>query len=109
MRFKINGGTPKGGKSLCVSCRNAKTIKGQNCEEVILCGYFRQTASYGQVPFKVAECTEYHPMNMPWKHEMEEMAWTIQARKRGPSGFKPDAPLEVTITPPKGDPYGPED
>src|SRR6185437_10345760 len=97
-----NGGTPKSGKSLCVSCKYAYTVKGQNMQEVVICTHiFSETSTGGVVPFRVAECTEYHAMNQPWQHELEEMAWKIEARRRGPSGFKPDNPIEVIITPPK--------
>ena|SRR6185437_10746275 len=101
MKFKIQGGTPVSGKSLCVTCKYAYTVKGQNCQEAVLCNHvFGETRTGGIVPFKVAECTEYHPMNQPWQHELEGMAWKIEARRRGPSGFKPDQPIEVIITPP---------
>ncbi len=57
------------------------------------------------IKFKVAECSEYHPMNVPYLHEMKDIAWKIEARKRGPTGFGADAvkegEMEVIVTPPK--------
>ena len=56
------------------------------------------------VPFRVAECASYHPTNMPWLHEMEQIAWKIEARKRGTVGFEPDrSEMEIIITPPSKD------
>lgn len=36
------------------------------------------------------------------------MAWKIEARKRGPTGFQPDQPteMEIIISPPKSSPTG---
>lgn len=88
IQIKVHGETPRGGKSICHTCKNAKIVKGQNCEEYIACGAYEMfKATGGRVPFKVAECSKYHPVNMPWLHEMEEMAWIVEARKRGPAGF----------------------
>ena len=104
LQIKIHGGTPKAGKTLCATCKNAKTVKGQNCQEIIFCGSL--TFPHHVVPFKVSECGSYHPSNVPWMHEMEEMAWKIEARKRGPVGFNdPDArgegQMDVVITRPR--------
>ena len=106
INFKIsNGATPKAGKSLCVTCKHASVIKGQNCEELIFCG--GDMWPHGKpVPFRVAECGSYHPMNVPWLHEMEQMAWKVEARKRDKPGFAGAMPdeteqsMEVTINPP---------
>jgi len=103
LQIKISGGTPKAGKSLCLSCKNAKIVRGQNCEERITCNSGNLWESTrGVVTFRVSECGEFHPVNMPWKYEMEEMAWIVSARRRGPAGFQPeDGEMEVTITAPK--------
>lgn len=88
LSIKISGATPKGGKPICSTCKHAKKVIGQNCEEIVFCHMFARGGSgTGPVPFKVAECGDYHPSNMPWLHEMEDMAWTIEARRRGPVGF----------------------
>jgi hypothetical protein len=102
MSFKIINGTPKSGKSLCLTCKHGKVVKGQECQEVLFCSsVFSKNYSYGYVPFRISECAEYHPSNMPWLHEMENMAWKIEARKRGPVGFEPDrCEMEIVITKP---------
>lgn len=77
-------------------------------EEKIVCSAGMWHESRGVVTFKVAECNEYHPLNVPWLREMEQMAWKIEARKRGPAGFAkagtlPQAgedEMEVTVEPP---------
>lgn len=102
LQIKISGGTPKQGKSLCVSCKHGQSVRGQNMEEHLECeaGLFR--VSGNRVPFRVAECSTYHPSNMPYLHEMKQIAWNIEARKRGPVGFeKQDETMEVVVTPPK--------
>jgi len=105
LQIKIQGETPKSGKSLCHTCKYSSIVVGQNCEELIVC----QHVFEGRVTFKVARCGEYHPSNMPWKHEMEDMAWKIEARKRGQKGFQPDGPdLQVVVTPPKNNGGFPE-
>jgi hypothetical protein len=103
LQIKIHGETPKSGKSLCRTCKHATLVKGQNCQEVIFCsGPFSGDAGMGPVPFKIASCGSYHPVNMPYLHEMQDIAWEVKARRRGPVGFEPDLrPLEITITPPK--------
>lgn len=73
-------------------------------EEHIECGNGMFSAYRNRVPFRVAECSEYHPSTMPWLREMKEIAWNIEARKRGPVGFEkqPDeSEMEVIVTPPK--------
>lgn len=107
LSIKIHGGTPHLGKSLCHTCKNAKIVKGQNCEERIVCGanlFSRGPFSdNGVVTFRVSECSKFHPINMPWLHEMEEMAWTIEARRRGEKGFRlqeGEGEMQVVITRP---------
>lgn len=102
LQIKIHGATPKSGKSICHSCKKATIVRGQNCQEIVFCGLFG--SSGGTVPFKVAECGDYHPLNMPWLHEMEDMAWKIEARRRGAVGFNdPTArvEMEVVVTRPR--------
>ena len=103
MSLKIIGGTPKSGPSICKSCKHAKMIKGQNCQELVLCHLFpTYSGAPGNVPFRIADCASYHPTNMPWLHEMQEIAWMIEARKRGPVGFEPDkCDMEIVITKPR--------
>lgn len=103
LSIKISGGTPKVGKSLCVTCKHAQIVRGQNMEEHIECGDGIFAGNRGRVPFRVAECSGYLPANMPTLYEMKAIAWNIEARKRGPVGFEmpEDGEMEVVVTPPK--------
>lgn len=105
IHFTIKGQTPQGGKSACLTCKHASVVRGQNCEERVLCGAGMFNPN-GLVRFKVAECAAFYPMNVPWKYEMEQMAWIIEARHRGPKGFEQPEPseMEVVITKPKDRP-----
>ena len=103
MKIKVQGGTPKSGKSLCITCKYSMVLKGQEGQEIIICR--RLFDDRRPIPFKVAECSEYHPSNMPSLHEMEDMAWKIEARKRGPVGFEPEkVEMEIVITKPNSSP-----
>lgn len=93
LAFKILGGTPKTGASLCNSCRHRKYVRTQNGKEVTRCNAF-MFGEYVPVPFPVYECSAHHPTNMPFLHEMEEIAWVIEARRRGPKGFADGVPIE---------------
>lgn len=101
--IKIKDGTPLSGKPLCQTCKHATVTLGQNKEERIVCGSDVFNATRGLVTFRVAQCGSYHPSNMPWLHEMEQMAWKIEARRRGPVGFSEpaDGEMEVVITRPR--------
>lgn len=101
LQIKIQGATPKSGKSICLTCKKGTVVKGQNCQEVVFCNVFQNSG--GVVPFRVAECGEYHPVNVPWLHEMEALAWKIEARRRGPAGFTtPDEDvMEVVVVRPR--------
>jgi hypothetical protein len=106
LQIKIHGGTPKTGKTLCATCKHAKKVVGQSCQELIFCAALTFPGRSDIVPFRIAECASYHPTNMPWLREMEQMAWIIEARKRGPVGFndpdsRGDEQMEVVITRPK--------
>lgn len=99
-RINVRNGTPKSGPSKCYSCKHAALVKGQNNEELVFCDGPFANLRPNLVPFPVAECGRYHPANMPWKYEMELLAWEITARKRARTGFQPET-IEVQITPPK--------
>ena len=107
IEFSIHGATPKGGKPLCYSCKHASVVSGQNCEEFIRCTGDMFSHSRGLVTIRVSSCGSYHPSNVPWLHEMKEIAWKVEARRRGPSGFQQpeESEMEVTIKPPSGQNY----
>jgi hypothetical protein len=98
IQIKISGETPKSGPAICHTCKNASIAQGQNCEERIICRGDIFNSTKGVVTFRVAQCGSYHPKNQAWLYEMEEMAWKIEARKRGSVGFSdPDLPAEMDI------------
>lgn len=111
--FKVLGGTPTSGKSLCLSCANMARRIGQNLEDQIFCSSYAFLTSSPSgdanlVPFRVAECSEYRAFNTQSLKDMNDIAWIIQPRKRGPSGFtegvkvgeEEKGPIELEIVPP---------
>jgi hypothetical protein len=104
MRVRIKDGTPQSGKSLCMTCRDAGIVKGQNGELVIHCRADMFSHLRGNVPFRVYECTSYTQINSLDRYQMEAIAWKIEARHRGPRGFvvpAGESSMEVVITKPK--------
>lgn len=104
IQIKVKDGTPISGKSLCITCKHSGIVKGQNGEISVHCNSGVFEYRMGHVPWKVAECSKFMPSNMPYRHEMEEMAWKIEARKRGPKGFEipaGESEMEIIITKPK--------
>lgn len=100
MNIKIRGGTLPGGKSLCFSCNHSEVIRGQNGQEVILCGALSWDRR--QITFPVAECTMFRSGGSISLSSLKEIAWVVQARRRGPAGFEPNEDnIEITITPPQ--------
>lgn len=100
--LKMSGATPSGNKSLCYTCKHSIVVKGINCEEAILCNeaFYKNGATL--VPFRVAECTMFQNRNHPEKYEMEKIAWSVEARRRGPVGFDQCSnEMDIVITEPK--------
>jgi len=102
LQIKIQGGTPKAGKGLCHTCKAGNIVVGQNCEERIICRADMFQSSRNVVTFRVAQCGSYHPSNIPYLHEMEQIAWKVEARRRGPAGFTQpeEGEMELVITKP---------
>lgn len=111
--FKILGGTPKSGRSLCLSCANMARRIGQNLQDQIFCSSYNFETGNGSsiVPFRVSECTEYRPFNQASIKDMNDIAWIIEPRKKGPAGFvdgaikkegeeEDESQMEIVITPP---------
>ena len=119
--LKVINGTPTSGKSRCDSCVHCQTVKGQNCEEIKTCeqGMFGAALGLdrwgvrrlpGRIIFKVSDCTGYRESTQISLGDMEKIAWTISARKRGSVGFaegqtNPDE-LEMVISPPERKEHG---
>jgi hypothetical protein len=100
MSDKVRGGTPKGSNSICLNCRKAQVIRGINFQSQIIC----YASSKGFVMgYPVEECSVFDDKRVPALYQMEQIAWTVQSRNRGPIGFAGDGRMEVTIVPPDAD------
>jgi hypothetical protein len=98
MGDKVRGGTPKAGTSLCLNCRTAHVIRGLNLQEIIFCKAGHPAI---QISFPVVECSVFDDKRIPSRYDMENIAWTVQSRNRGPMGFAGDGKLQITIEPPE--------
>lgn len=95
---KVIGGTPRGSRSLCHSCRFAQVMRGINMQEEIRCLRLGQQPPL--VRFPVADCNVYESKSSPSLYQMEQIAWQVTSRHRGPAGFGVEAQREVHIEPP---------
>ena len=87
MRIKVNGGTsPSGADPLCPSCASYNIARGTNSNQV----YATCSAFIMIIKFPVTSCTRYNHANSVSLYDMQNMAWSLCADKRGHSiGFKP--------------------
>jgi hypothetical protein len=95
---KVHGGTPRGNstESMCKSCRNARVTRGVNNQELIFC-----MIGHGiRIHFPVTECSVYDNKGQPPLYEMQNIAWVIHSRNRGPIGFAGEGRTELVIDPP---------
>lgn len=101
MSDKVYRGTPKTQTSMCLNCRNALTARGLNREEVVYC---RATGNQAlRVTFPVVECSSFDDKAQPALYQMENIAWIVKSRNRGPVGFVGDGKTEVVVEPPSQD------
>jgi hypothetical protein len=100
---KVYGGTPKTSESICLSCRLSQIVRGTNLQQIVYCNAVHPTARIG---FPVYECTTYENKSLPSRYEMEQIAWTVQSRNRGPIGFTGGNLTEITIEPPSKEKFG---
>ena len=52
------------------------------------------------VRFPVSECSAYDDKRMPSRYDMEQIAWMVQSKNRGPVGFAANGSMEVEIVSP---------
>lgn len=97
MADRVIGGTPKGTKSLCVTCRAAHHVSGLNLQQVVYCQKLSPSA---RITFPVETCSGYDDKRNPALYQMEEIAWQVQSRSRGSVGFAGDRDLSIQIVPP---------
>lgn len=99
---KVRGGTPRGGsESMCKSCRLAQITKGINNQELVLCRAAGN--SLMRVNFPVVECSVYEDKSQPPLYEMQNIAWIVKSRNRGPMGFTEGERTEIIVEPPGHD------
>lgn len=97
MADKVQGGTPRGITSLCVTCRAAHNVVGVNMQRVTICRIGQPV----QVTFPISECSAYDDKRIPALHQMYEIAWEVKSRIRGQAGFaEPRRDMDITISPP---------
>jgi hypothetical protein len=98
---KVHGGTPRGGtESICRSCRHAQVTRGTNNQELILCRAVGNQSV--QVGFPVYECNSFDDKSQPPLYEMQNIAWIVRTRNRGPVGFTDtDSRTVITVEPPQ--------
>jgi hypothetical protein len=86
VKFRINGGTPEEGVSLCVTCSYGLVRRGFSAaQEEIVCRVTRPTE---RVPFRVRECSEYEDRRLPNLYSMQKIAWVLLTKSAGRSiGF----------------------
>ena len=94
---KVHGGTPQGNKSLCVTCRNAKHTQGLHLQQHTLCLVTHYKPM--EITYPVSTCSMYDDKRMPSYYQMEQIAWVVQTRSRGPAGFAGNM-NDVEIHPP---------
>jgi hypothetical protein len=97
MADRVIGGTPKGTKSLCLTCRAAHHVSGLNLQHVVYCQKLNPSA---RITFPVETCSGYDDKRVPALYQMEEIAWQVQSRNRGAVGFAGGRDLTIQIVPP---------
>jgi hypothetical protein len=99
MSDKVIGGTPRSGASLCLTCRNAQVMRGQNFEQHVFC---HVPAKGLEVTYPVSSCSSYDDKRQPALYHMQKIAWNITTTKHVKPGFEGDkSTSEVTVTPPE--------
>lgn len=94
---KVHGGTPVGNKSLCVTCRYAKNTQGLHLQQHTTCLYTHYKPI--EITYPISTCSVYDDKRMPSYYQMEQIAWIVQTRSRGPAGFAGNM-NDVVIRPP---------
>ena len=92
MKTKVYGGQPQSGKSLCYTCRYCHLVRSVNLQEAIHCITLDR-----DITFNVVECSKFDPKNNPGLKSMEEIAWVVETRTRGPWGFNGEKNTEIVV------------
>jgi hypothetical protein len=87
MRIKIQ---PTRDIGLCSTCREAHVFEQADNRLTVICNSHQRPIN---ITKPVTYCNEYDDIRVPWRHDMEKIAWTVTTDKSGKSiGFKPPEP-----------------
>lgn len=95
MKFKIQGGTPKGRKDpLCTSCAHSLVSEDDRGDIYIYCSLYGFGGEALRIERKIVRCSSYNERNKVSIHQMEKIAWILRTEKGGKQiGFKPYSKL----------------
>jgi hypothetical protein len=80
--LKIHGGTPRGDRNLCSTCRQCQRTKGMNSgRETALC--FASGSQPRRLSEPMVECSSYSDKRTPDLFSMKEIAWSLMTDKGG--------------------------
>ena len=95
MITKVYGGQPSEGRSLCYTCRNCQFMRSSSLREDIYCHFLSK-----YILHNVTECSKYDPSKNPGLKQMEQIAWVVETRTRGPWGFEGEKTTKIVVRPP---------
>lgn len=96
---KVYGGTPQGNRSMCQTCRFALNIRGTNMQQDSFCLRLGGNTPV-RITYPVEQCNGYEDKRMSSIYDMQQIAWTVATRNRGPVGFQTPETAEISIEPP---------
>lgn len=86
--YHVKGRVERG---LCGTCEEAVTITFDSGETELLCADYTIARSAGSEGRRITEpvvrCSEYIERGKASKREMEKIAWVLEFKKGGPTGF----------------------
>jgi hypothetical protein len=84
---------------LCASCKYCQVIYMQN-EMRVFCQAL--PSENRMIPRAVTNCNSYMDKNLPYKHELEDMAWILRTNEKAVKiGFKMEIAREVKFESPE--------
>ncbi|MDE2098309.1 MAG: hypothetical protein KGL39_13735 [Patescibacteria group bacterium] len=86
LKFAKGMATPDGCVDLCRTCKYGLTMTGHGqMEQARFCNFPTMPV---RVYFRLTDCSRYYPATLPWKAEMEEVAWLLRSdEQRRTVGF----------------------
>lgn len=93
MGIKVYKGTPQDSEFLCRTCRFSTIASDDRGREMIRCSAFDS-----RITSKIVRCQEYFHRRLPYKYDLEELAWTLRSDgHKEPFGFQPPARRDRTL------------